>query len=246
MNFGTFILLACSSPINFACRFKQPYGPEGTEKFDGVLSFTFCGNWAAYGYSLLMLRLAPDRSKDERDTIPAWCYVTMSVLSLLSNLATYQAITDVMYITVVIGKSIEPIPILVCGMLCGGKRFSLSECFSVATVVIGMIIFLHEPHLFDSRGHLPRLGTGAVLLLASLICDGFLAAVQERVKAWYQPTPLHLLKGTSLWQVIFSSGAMVVTSELGKLVAFTRRNPEIGWQLFSSSASRALAGVKRP
>lgn len=82
------------------------------------------------------------RHDEGKDSVPHLLYLALSALSTLSNLASYYAIMDLPYITVVVGKSVKPLPVLVFGNLLGGKRYSLVKCLSVVTEVMGMMIFL--------------------------------------------------------------------------------------------------------
>ncbi|EEC05610.1 UDP-galactose transporter, putative [Ixodes scapularis] len=64
----------------------------------------------------------------------------------------------------VVGKSCKPIPVMVLGVLIGGKRYSLSKYLSILVVVLGVGLFIYKDKK-ASQTTQSITGTGELLLV---------------------------------------------------------------------------------
>jgi len=57
---------------------------------------------------------------------------------------SFQALQWVNYPTQVVGKSCKPIPVMILGVLFGGKRYPLLKYLFVLLIVIGVALFTYK------------------------------------------------------------------------------------------------------
>ncbi|KAH7946448.1 hypothetical protein HPB49_025376 [Dermacentor silvarum] len=138
------------------------------------------------------------------DTTRRSYYVISSFTYLGAMLASTICLQFVNYTTQVVGKSCKPIPVMVLGVLVGGKRYALSKYLSILVVVLGVALFIYKDGkasaMTSSQG---IMGKGELLLLVSLALDGLTGAVQERMKSEHQTKSGHMMVMTNLWSVVY-------------------------------------------
>lgn len=66
---------------------------------------------------------------------------------------------------------------------------------------------------------------GLLLLILSLICDGFLPDFQAEIKANYNPTAIEMFEQTNKWKTIISFAYSIITFELVEMLTFFYYHP---------------------
>lgn len=162
------------------------------------------------------------------DTTRRSYYVISSFTYLGAMLASTISLQFVNYTTQVVGKSCKPIPVMVLGVLVGGKRYALSKYLSILVVVLGVALFIYKDGkasaMTSSQG---IMGKGELLLLVSLALDGLTGAVQERMKSEHQTKSGHMMVMTNLWSVVYLAIAQLFTWEILDFVHFIQRYPAL-------------------
>ena len=64
------------------------------------------------------------------------------------------------------------------------------------------------------------IGSGELLLMLSLLCDGLTGAVQERMKSEHKTKSAPMMINMNFWSVIFLGTALVLTGELWEFYQF--------------------------
>lgn len=82
--------------------------------------------------------------------------------------------------------------------------------------------------------------TGIALLILSLSMDGVLGAVQDRIKAAYQPTFRQMMLSFSVWCCIFIAIIVIVNGEVIEVFHFANRHPSILLQLLTLGIAAAI------
>lgn len=82
--------------------------------------------------------------------------------------------------------------------------------------------------------------TGIALLIFSLSMDGVLGAVQDRIKAAYEPTFRQMMLSFSVWCCIFITIIVSVNGEVVEVYNFANRHPQILLQLLSLGVAAAI------
>lgn len=176
--------------------------------------------------------------KQGRDTTRPTYYGICSLTYLTAMVSSNMALQYLSYPTQVVGKSCKPIPIMILGVLIGGKRHSLKKYLFVSMIVAGVALFMYkkdhsvpskhdvnEPDSFMS--YLSALGIGELLLILSLSMDGVTGAIQERMKAEHKTKSGHMMYQINLWSTFYLLAATVASGELIKFQSFIQRHPSL-------------------
>ncbi len=214
---------------------KITRGNYGEERFTHHLALVFTQCVVNYAYAVLMLKLVLDQGVDHT---PNRYYAVSSFTYLAAMVSSNKALMWVNYPTQVVGKSCKPIPVMVLGVLFGGKKYPLVKYFFVLLIVIGVALFIYK----DSGDKVEAMsfGFGEALLLASLTFDGLTGAVQERMKSEHQSKSGHMMRNMNLYSIAYLGVALVATGEIWAFAAFVGRHPTILGQLALFSVASAL------
>lgn len=164
--------------------------------------------------------------------------------------SAYMALRWVSYPMQVIFKSAKPLSVMILGlMFC--KRYKIQRYFFVLVIVSGVIVFKafeakeEKPMKDDAKNDVSNLekfyGTG--LLILSLVMDGVLGAIQDKIRAAHSPTFRQLMLGLSLWCCIFLLIAVLVTGEIFGVFGFIGRHPKVLWQFSLLGLADAIGNV---
>lgn len=83
-------------------------------------------------------------------------------------------------------------------------------------------------------------GFGVLLLLLSLMMDGLISAVQERMKAEHSTKSGHMMLNMNGWSVIFSGIVIIASGELFQCIQFLHRYPSTVWHISTFSIAGAF------
>ena len=211
---------------------------ENQERFTCTMALVLCLCLVNYLFAVIISSLFLKQEKDNTKTL----YYSLSSLTYLVAMVTSnKALMWVNYPTQVVAKSCKPIPVMVLGVLIGGKSYPLSKYVFVLMIVIGVALFMikdgKETKRVEGEG---VIGIGVILLLVSLTCDGLTAASQEKMKAEYNTKSVHMMKAMNKWSIIYLGIGLVWSGELWNFVTFVERHPTISWQLACVSVASAL------
>ena len=219
-------------------RTRGSYGEE-KEKFtySTALVFSFCV--ANFLYAQIMSKFVMDQGID---STPKKYYMTCALTYAIAMVASNKALQWINYPTQVVGKSCKPIPVMILGVLFGGKRYPLLKYLFVFLIVAGVALFTYKDKSGGSDSGM-SIGVGEILLLVSLTCDGLTGAVQERMKTEHKTKSGHMMANMNMYSIFFLGSAMVVTGELFDFLGFVAKHPDILWHLFLASGAMALGQV---
>ena len=143
--------------------------------------------------------------------------------------------------TQVIGKSCKPIPVMVLGVLVGGKKYPTLKYLFILMIVAGVALFMYKDSAAQKAGSGDGLvGVGELLLLVSLTCDGLTGAVQERMKAEHGTKSGHMMMAMNKWSIGYLLVGLLITGEGVEFISFLQRHPSVLWELASFSVASAL------
>lgn len=176
-------------------------------------------------------------SKEKRKDETYYLYYALSALAYVSAMVSSNwALKWVPYPMQVVGKSAKPIPVMILGVLIGRKSYSIQRYVFVLVIVVGVVLFMLKDGKTSNAEYI--FGLGEILLLVSLTCDGFTAAIQERMRRKYSPSAKHMMFAMNAWSSVILIIAIVPSGQLLSFVAFAGRHPEVIYKL----ALLALAG----
>lgn len=214
---------------------KTQYGPK-KEKFVYAQSLLFFSCIMNVLFAKIMLSTF---LKQGVDTTRRSYYVISAMTYLGAMLASTISLQFVNYTTQVVGKSCKPIPVMLLGVLIGGKRYSLSKYLSILVVVLGVGLFIYKDGK-SSQASSSITGTGELLLMLSLTLDGITGAVQEWMKSDYQTKSGHMMLMTNLWSTVYLLFGQLFTQEVWAFLAFLQRYPRLFLDILLFALTGAL------
>lgn len=117
---------------------------------------------------------------------------------------------------------------MIFGFWVGGKTYAIRKYFFVLLIVTGAIMFLYKPVTASLKG---SSHWGFVLVGISLLMNGCMAGVQEKMRSVVRPSPLNLMLFLNSWSSIFMIVLVLASGELKGFVTFCIEHPEIVVQI---------------
>ncbi|KAH3761202.1 solute carrier family 35 member B1 family protein [Pelomyxa schiedti] len=199
------------------------YGPD-EEQFvhTSFLVFAQCvGNCLAALLVILFLR------KPLRPLGTARSYVGLAIGYVGAMYASNKSILYVDFPTLVMTKSVKPIPVLVMGLLFNrSRRYSLEKIIYVLIVTGGIAVFMHEKLAQAAQSGTTRASTlGILLLFVSLFMDGVTGIFQDKIADEYKESSFHLMCFANLYAGVMLFVGLIINGELFGAIAFLIRNP---------------------
>jgi len=199
------------------------------EKFTFTLSLVFTQCVVNYLYSVIVLQISPPANGSSGPQVRKSLYAICSLTYIVAMVTSNMSLQWVSYPTQVVAKSCKPIPVMVLGVLIGGRSYALRKYLFVFAIVIGVGLFMYNPNKASkSGGGEGGLGVGELLLIVSLAMDGLTGAVQERMRSG--PVKLSsgiLMKYMNLYSVVYLFFAIIATQEIFTFPAFISRHPSV-------------------
>ncbi|KAG8231877.1 hypothetical protein J437_LFUL011782 [Ladona fulva] len=209
---------------------------EEEEKFVYALSLVLVQCVINFIFARLMLSYIMPQGEDTTKSV----YYSLSALMyFLAMVASNMALQWVNYPTQVVAKSCKPIPVMVLGVLIGRKSYIWRKYLFVILIVLGVTLFMLKEGKSRATSE-NGLGVGELLLLSSLMMDGLLGAIQERMKAEHETRSGHMMLGLNKWSTLYLSVAVIATGEIVEFWKFVGRHPAVLWQLGSLAAAGAF------
>jgi len=218
---------------------RGKYGEgDKEEKFTYSLALVCSQCIINYLYARIMLVTFMKHGEDKTRTI---YYASSALTYLLAMVCSNLALQWVGYPTQVVGKSCKPIPVMVLGVLLGGKSYPMIKYLFILTIVLGVGLFMYKDNVASNTDpDASGLGIGEFLLLLSLTMDGLTGAIQERMKSDHQSKPGHMMLYMNKWSVGFLAFALLATGEIFDFVGFVQRHPHVIWDILTFSVASAL------
>ncbi|OAD52169.1 Sodium/potassium/calcium exchanger 4 [Eufriesea mexicana] len=236
-----FKLLFCALGI-FVCYFyfgilqekitRRQYGDgKDCEKFTYMFSLVFIQcliNYLFAKTSLLTIM------KQGEDSTPKMYYVLCALTYLLAMVCSNMALQFVSYPTQVIAKSAKPVPVMILGVLLGKKVYPVRKYLFVLLVVFGVVLFMYKDVTPAVKKYSEgQTAFGEFLLLLSLIMDGLLSAVQERMRAEHNSKSGHMMLNINGWSAVYSGSVILASREIFDFIQFLHRYPSTIWHIIN-------------
>merc|ERR1711904_56360 len=102
------------------------------------------------------------------------------VSQMLAMAASNEALRFVSYPTQVLGKSCKMVPVMLGGIVLGGKSYSMIKYLQVVLVTLGVCVFNFGKS--KKKGGSSDSSYGLVLTIISLLLDAVTGGLQDKVK----------------------------------------------------------------
>ncbi|XP_003745674.1 solute carrier family 35 member B1 [Galendromus occidentalis] len=178
--------------------------------------------------------------KQGRDLTTYGYYISASFFYMLAMLTSTAALKYVNYPTQVVAKSCKPIPVMLLGVLLARKRYSLLKYCFVTLIVVGVAIFSYK----NDKGAAGESSLfGNTFLCISLISDGLIAALQDRMRQNFQSKSLHMMSQLNFFSVVYVSVAIVFTGEFPLFLNFVQKYPQVLGELALFAGCSAVGQI---
>eukprot|EP00164_Ancoracysta_twista_P002784 GFYU01003703.1.p1 GENE.GFYU01003703.1~~GFYU01003703.1.p1 ORF type:complete len:363 (+),score=60.86 GFYU01003703.1:65-1153(+) len=155
-------------------------------------------------------------------------YLYMSVSYCLAMIFSNSALKFINYPTQVLAKCCKMIPIMLMGLILHRAKYKTVEYVCVLLLTAGISAFMLANKKADSRINEIE---GILLILGSLIADGFTGSSQEKLLRQYKPTAHEMMFYMNMWSALLVGCYAVLSGELFRALDFCSRNPELYWDL---------------
>jgi UDP-galactose transporter B1 len=152
----------------------------------------------------------------------------ISVSYLCAMGCSNQSLQFVSYPFQALAKSCKMVPVMLGGVLLGGKRYRWYEYLAVLLITGGVLLFQ-----LDKGGSLLEGNTawGMGLLFASLVLDGLTSSNQDLFSHEYGPSGSYMMREMNFWSLLLLLPLLAVTGEGTSGLAFALRNPHVMYDI---------------
>jgi solute carrier family 35 (UDP-galactose transporter), member B1 len=182
---------------------------------------------------LVILLVRPATKEDETKV---WYYVGCAVPYVLALVTGTKALEWISYPVKIVIKSAKPIPVIILGALIGGKSYAYRKYFFVLVIVAGVILFNYK-----DNENFEAFGWGEPLLFFSLMMDGVLGALEERLRSSTAPSTLQLMAALNGWGALLMIAPILITGEGVRFVEFAGHYPQI-WTFIGALVAAGAIG----
>jgi len=222
--------------------YKKTYG-EDKEKFTHTLLAIFVER----GINALVALVGMALLGGSGVKIPHTDIFNSGVSQMLAMAASNEALRYVSFPTQILGKSCKMVPVMIGGILLGGKTYTLAQYAQVILITVGVCVFNFGG---KSKKGADDSSYGLALIVASLVMDMVTGGLQDRVKMrtkelnpeakGAKPTMHESMFYTNLSGAIVALALAAVSSDLLPGVQFCLKYPEVTWAILVYSLASAV------
>lgn len=126
---------------------------------------------------------------------------------------------------------------MLLGVLLAHKRYTIQKYFFVLLIVVGVCLFIYDGKKADSKQE-GNSHVGLLLIGLSLLADGVLGAIEDRMRAKTKPSALDFMFKINAFTAVFLFAGTIATGEMFRFYDFAAKYPD----LYGKIALAALAG----
>eukprot|EP01102_Stenamoeba_stenopodia_P021949 TRINITY_DN8978_c0_g1_i2.p1 TRINITY_DN8978_c0_g1~~TRINITY_DN8978_c0_g1_i2.p1 ORF type:complete len:339 (-),score=46.63 TRINITY_DN8978_c0_g1_i2:156-1172(-) len=213
----------------------QPYGEEEIY-FKSSAYLVLNNRIVAMILAIVIMRF---RGESLVNAAPIHKCASISVSNTLATYCQYEALKYVSFPTQTLGKCGKMIPVIILGLLIGGKKYTMNDFAIALLVTFGCTIFVTTGNIADSHQGEDS-GFGLALMGGYLFCDGFTSVFQEKLFRGYSMSTYNQMLYVNLSSAVISLTLLVVSGELLESIQFTMAYP--GFMFNSVLLSICAAG----
>jgi solute carrier family 35 (UDP-galactose transporter), member B1 len=109
---------------------------------------------------------------------------------------------------------------MLLGVLIGRKTYTIKKYFFVIIIVVGVAVFSYYKKSNKDARDEDGFMLGMTLIAFSLLFDGFMGSLQDRMRSVKIPTTLNLMLFINLWSSLYMALLLIFTMEGYKFVIF--------------------------
>jgi len=128
---------------------------------------------------------------------------------------------------------------MLIGVLLAHKRYTVQKYFFVFMVVVGVILFIYKGGEEGKEND----NIGLILVGLSLLSDGVLGAIEDRLRAATKPTALNFMFSINMYSAVFLTIGSVATMEVVGFYEFAVKYPDILLKIGSAALVGSLGQI---
>lgn len=109
-------------------------------------------------------------------------------------------------------------------MILAGKRYTIQKYIFVILIVVGVILFIYKEE--KSNDHENNF-LGLALVGMSLLADGVLGGVEDKMRKTTKPTALNIMSSINLFSSLILIVIVFATREIFEFYEFVLRHPDV-------------------
>jgi solute carrier family 35 (UDP-galactose transporter), member B1 len=199
--------------------------------------------WVQTAMAWLMGFLINNICYKEHTKMPIPNLVACAIVVIVSTHTYILAIYITNFPIVMMVKSCNIISVVFVGVFCSrvkDKNLNLGPKKIIVAIFITLGILLYNfggdtKHQSKATDIL-----GVILLVISLIADGFLPDFQAVIKSEYKPRPIEMFEHINKWVTILSLSYALVTGQLHSTYEFTTKYPQFGYDIVTLAVLTAV------
>jgi len=158
---------------------------------------------------------------------PITKFAAVSVSNTIATYCQYEALKYVSFPTQTLGKCGKTIPVIILGMLIGGKKYNWKDFVVAILVTLGCLSFVLTGNIANKKGSTTEDSTfGLMLMGVYLFSDGFTSVLQEKLFRGYEMSTYNQMLYVNMWSGLFSLSKVVIDGELFESLEFMFLFPE--------------------
>jgi solute carrier family 35 (UDP-galactose transporter), member B1 len=181
---------------------------------------------------MLLVILQVKSSENPDKTRQGW-YAAAAFTYVAAMVCGNMALRYITYPTQVIAKSSKPIPVMLIGVLLAHKRYTVQKYFFVLMIVVGVILFIYKDG--KAKDGDANNNIGLILIGMSLLSDGVLGAIEDRMRAATKPSAFNFMFSINMYSAIFLVIGAVATGEVVGFYEFASKYPEVLFKIGSAA-----------
>lgn len=189
-----------------------------------MLDVHFSQNLNLWTFSLFILVILQIKSPETPDKTHQGWYAAAAFTYVSAMVCGNMALRTIAYPTQVIAKSSKPIPVMLIGVLLAHKRYTVQKYFFVLMIVVGVIMFIYKEGKANDKGndHI-----GLMLVGISLLSDGVLGAIEDRMRAATKPSTFDFMFSINMYSAVFLAIGTLAYGEVFGFIEFATKYPDV-------------------
>lgn len=208
---------------------SDPSPATTTEPFNHHLTMLFLQCWIGMLASSFFRHYLGARP----DTVPLTDYLCISMSYVGSIAATSLSMEYVAYPMQILVKSMKPLPVMAMRTVLQGARYRMKEYAGVFSLSLGVAAFYlwqvetdgNAKYKHTREPAAPNYDLGFVLLVVSMLLDGYTGPKQEQVYKTHKPPMMSMMYWMNLWSALAILFVLWYREQIGPAMDFCARNP---------------------
>jgi len=153
-------------------------------------------------------------------------FASVSVSNTIATYCQYEALKYVSFPTQTLGKCGKTIPVIILGMLIGGKKYVWKDFLVAILVTLGCLSFVLTGDISGKTHRTEDSTFGLMLMGCYLFSDGFTSVLQEKLFRGFEMSTYTQMLYVNMWSGLFSILKLIYDGQLVDSILFMFAFPQ--------------------